>query len=150
MESITFFTEEDLEQSLGNDIYKDQNYVKAKGILNDIDSFDASFFGVNPREAEIMSPQHRIFLECSWEVLESAGYDPEKYRGRIGVYAGEGGGSYLFKIYNNRDLLRTVNDFQISLGNDKDHLATQVSYKLNLKGPAITVQTACSTSLVAE
>jgi acyl transferase domain-containing protein/acyl carrier protein len=151
VESISFFTDQELESSGINPVLlNNPNYVKAKGVLQDIELFDASFFGFNPREAEIMDPQHRIFLECAWEALEGAGYDPEKYKGLIGVYAGVHMNSYLLNnLYSNRDLIESVGDFETMIGNDKDFVTTRVSYKLGLKGPSVVVQTACSTSLVA-
>ena len=124
-------------------------YVKASGMLSNIDQFDASFFGFNPREAEITDPQHRLFLECAWEALERAGYDSERYRGAVGVYAGAGMSNYLVNLYSQRELMEVVAAMAVAIGNDKDFLATRVSYKLNLRGPSVVVQTACSTSLVA-
>ncbi|HLL70296.1 MAG TPA: amino acid adenylation domain-containing protein [Pyrinomonadaceae bacterium] len=112
--------------------------------------FAAPFFGINPREAEVIDPQHRLFLECAWEALEDAGYNSETYAGRIGLYAGAGMNTYLlYNLYSNREVIRAVGDFQAMIGNDKDFLPTRVSYKLNLRGPSVSVQTACSTSLVA-
>jgi non-ribosomal peptide synthase protein (TIGR01720 family) len=126
------------------------NYVKAAAILDDIELFDASFFGVNPREAEIMDPQHRLFLECASEALETAGYDPDKYRGWIGVYGGVSMNTYYLKnLSTNYELVATMTNLQLGTTNERDYLATRVSYKLNLRGPSLTVQTACSTSLVA-
>jgi len=151
VESISFFTDEEL-ASLGIDeaLLKDSSYVKAGAILKDIELFDASFFGFSPREAEMIDPQQRIFLEQAWEVLESTGYNSETYGGRIGVYAGVDMNSYLlFNLYQNRDFATSASSFQLLTGNEKDFLSTHVSYKLNLKGPSVTVQTACSTSLVA-
>ncbi|MHC5747806.1 MAG: type I polyketide synthase [Nostoc sp.] len=151
LESISFFTEEEL-VSAGVDpgLRNDPNYVKAKGVLENIELFDGSFFGFSPREAEITDPQHRLFIECVWEALEDAGYDSETYSGQIGLFAGVAVSTYLlFNLYSNQDLMESVDSFQTLIGNDKDFLPTQVSYKLNLKGPSINVQTACSTSLVA-
>jgi phthiocerol/phenolphthiocerol synthesis type-I polyketide synthase E len=148
--SISFFTLEEMEFALGNSSdLNNRNYVRAGGVLDDIESFDAQFFDFTPREAEVMDPQHRIFLECAWSALESAGYDPETYAGRIGVYAGAGMNSYLFNVLSNRDRLELVSFFEMLIGNEADHLPTKVSYNLNLKGPSINCQTACSTSLVA-
>lgn len=124
-------------------------YVKAGTTLAGVDQFDASFFGYNPREAEVIDPQQRVFLESAWEALESAGYDPERCRGAIGVFAGVGMNSYLFNVYSNREIMAAVGGYQAMISNDKDFLSTRVSYKLNLKGPSLTIQTACSTSLVA-
>lgn len=150
VESIVSFTAEELsELGLDPSILTDPDYVKSGGVLDDIEQFDAPFFGFNPREAQITDPQHRLFLECAWEALETAGYDPDQYAGQIGVYAGVGMSTYLFNIYSNPELLSSVDSFQIKIGNDKDHLPTRVSYKLNLKGPSVTIQTTCSTSLVA-
>ncbi len=151
VESISFFTDQELE-SCGTDpaLLRDPHYVKAKGIVQDADLFDASFFGITPREAEIMDPQHRLFLECSWEALESAGYDPEGYGGLIGVFGGAGQNNYfLNNLHPNRALMESVGDFQAMIGNEKDFLATRVSYKMNLRGPSVVVQSGCSTSLVA-
>jgi acyl transferase domain-containing protein/glutamate-1-semialdehyde aminotransferase len=150
VESISFFTDDELRaEGVDPAVLSDPNYVKAKGILAGAESFDAPFFGFNPREAQITDPQHRVFLECAWEVLESAGYHPQIYEGRIGVYAGVGMNTYLFNLFTNREAIRAVSGFQLMIGNDKDYLTTRVSYKLNLKGPSVDVQTSCSTSLVA-
>ena len=150
MESISKFTAQDL-AAAGVDpaLLSYPGYVNAGGVLADIDRFDAAFFGFNPREAEITDPQQRLFLECAWEALEYAGYDPETYQGLIGVYAGTGLSKYFFNLLAHPELIALVGHYQLMLGNDKDHLTTRVAYKLNLKGPAITVQTTCSTSLVA-
>ncbi len=151
VESISFFTAEELESS-GIDpvLLHDPNYVKAKGILEDTELFDASFFGFTPLEAETMDPQHRHFLECAWEALESAGYNPERYEGLIGVWGGVGMNNYyLNNLYPNRALMESVGSVQMMIGNDKDFVTTRVSYKMNLRGPSVVVQTACSTSLVA-
>ncbi len=150
VESIQFFTDEELKKSnIEPALFNDSNYVKAGAVIEDIDMFDPQFFGFNKREAEILNPQHRMFLECAWEAIESAGYNPETYNGRIGVYAGEGFNTYLLNIASDPHLASTMNEIQMLIGNDKDFLATQVSYKLNLKGPGVTVQCGCSTSLVA-
>ncbi|MDB9371274.1 beta-ketoacyl synthase N-terminal-like domain-containing protein [Nodularia spumigena CS-586/05] len=156
IETISFFSDQELSTPLKSFFgidpadLNDPNYVKAASFLEDAEMFDASFFGFNPREAQVMDPQQRIFLECAWEALENAGYDPETYEGLIGVYAGQSINTYLlYNLCPNRELMRTVGDFQILIGNDKDFLTTHVSYKLNLKGPSVAVQTACSTSLVA-
>ncbi|AFZ28246.1 polyketide synthase family protein (plasmid) [Cylindrospermum stagnale PCC 7417] len=150
VESITFFTDEELIAS-GVDpaLLNSPNYVKAKGVLEDIEMFDALFFGFTAKEAELMDPQHRLFLECAWEALENAGYDSEVYDGRIGVYAGAGLNIYLARnLISNHDLIESAGNLQVSIGNDKDYVPTRVSYKLNLTGPSINVNTACSTSLV--
>lgn len=151
VESITFFSDEELlAAGISPGILNNPHYVKAKGILEDIDLFDATFFGFTPREAEILDPQHRIVLECAWEALESAGYTPEAFEGRIGVYAGASMSSYLlFHLYMNRELVESMGGFQLMVGNDKDFLPTRVSYKLNLTGPSVNINTTCSSSLVA-
>ncbi|GAB1538354.1 hypothetical protein NUACC21_10130 [Scytonema sp. NUACC21] len=151
VESISFFTDEELEAAgIDRALLNHQNYVKANGLLEDVEMFDASFFGFTPREAEVMDPQHRLFLECAWEVLENAGYDPETYDGQIGVYAGAGLNSYLlYNLISNRDKIESIGTYQVFISNDKDFVPTRVSYKLNLTGPSVNVSTACSTSLVA-
>ncbi|MDZ7949851.1 type I polyketide synthase [Nostoc sp. DedQUE09] len=150
VESISFFTDEELiSAGIDSALLNDPNYVKASGVLEDIDLFDASFFGFSPREAEITDPQHRLFMECVWSSLENAGYNSETYSGKIGLFAGVATSYYLLSnLYPNREFMESVDSFQTLIGNDKDFLPTQVSYKLNLKGPSINVQTACSTSLV--
>ncbi len=149
VESITFFNDEDL-SSVDSALRNNPDYIKASGILNDIESFDASFFGFSPREAEVMDPQHRLFLECAWEAFENAGYDPESYQGLIGIYAGMGMSKYLLNnLLPNRELIDSIGPLQLKILNDKDFLTPLVSYELNLRGPSVTVQTACSTSLVA-
>lgn len=129
---------------------KHPNYVKARGLLRDFDRFDASFFGYSPRDAEIMDPQHRALLETSWTALEHAGYYAERFRGLISVFAGVGLSKYLIMNLSDRFVPDDpAQSYQIFVGNDKDFAPTRVSYKLNLKGPSMSVQTACSTSLVA-
>lgn len=151
VESIAFFSDEEL-LAAGVDAVKLSNpqYVKAQGALEGIEFFDAAFFGYSPKDAQIIDPQQRIFLEEAWLALEHAGYNPETYQERIGVFAGTSMSSYLlYHLYPNDELMHTQGPYQMLLGNDKDYLATRVSYKLHLKGPGVTVQTACSTSLVA-
>ncbi|NMG06756.1 type I polyketide synthase [Brasilonema sp. UFV-L1] len=149
VESISDFTDEELISSgIDPAVVSDPNYIKAGAVLEDTDLFDASFFGFNHREAEITDPQHRLFLECAWEALENAGYDSTRCESRIGVYAGAGLNNYLsFDL--TRDRIGSASCYQTLIGNDKDFLTTRVSYKLNLTGPSVTLQTACSTSLVA-
>ncbi|HEY2961858.1 MAG TPA: polyketide synthase, partial [Pyrinomonadaceae bacterium] len=150
VESISFFSDEELLAAGVNQLQlNDPNYVKAKACVEDAEMFDPHFFGFTPREAAITDPQQRLFMECAWEALEIAGYDSEKYNGAIGVFAGLSMNTYLLNIYLNRNVLKTFNAFQAILSNDKDHLTTRVSYKLDLKGPSVNVQTTCSTSLVA-
>src|SRR6185503_11718425 len=150
VESISFFSDEELlAAGIDPSFLKDPAYVRAAGVLEGIDQFDAAFFGFNPREAEIADPQQRIFLECAWQAMENAGYDSESYDGAVGVFAGVGMNTYWLNIFANSDLVGAVGGTQAVISNDKDYLSTLVSYKLNLKGPSLTVQTACSTSLVA-
>ena len=127
------------------------DYVPAGGFLDNVRGFEPEFFGLGAREGAIMDPQHRHFLECCWEALEDAGHVPSRFDGAIGVYAGCGPGSYFYRnVLRNRELLDSVGYFLLRhTGNDKDFLPTRVSYALDLKGPSIGVQTACSTSLVA-
>ena len=127
------------------------NYVPAAAVLDGFETFDADFFGFSPKEAAILDPQHRQFMEVAWEALENAGHPPENFKGAIGVYAGCGMGSYFyFNLCSNPDLVDQTGMFLLRhTGNDKDFLATRVSHILDLKGPSINVQTACSTSLVA-
>ncbi len=142
--------EEIIASGVPSSALKHPNYIKAGGVLENADLFDASFFDLSPKEAEIIDPQHRLFLETSWEALENSGYDSENYTGAIGVYAGCSISTYLlFNLYSNQTLLDSVDRYQAVIGNDKDFLSTRVSHKFNLKGPSINIQTACSTSLVA-
>ncbi len=150
-EGISFFSDAEL-KAAGVDpaLLDNPNYVKAGGILEGFDLFDAAYFDYTPREAEVLDPQQRLFLECAVEALEQAAYDPEKFEGAIGVYGGLSISDYLRdNLSPNRELLQAIGFYPVMLGNDKDYLCTRVSYKLNLKGPSLVVQTACSTSLVA-
>ncbi len=151
VESISRFSDEELlAEGVKPELLSNDDYVRAGGVLSDIDLFDASFFGMSPSEAKLMDPQQRMFLECAWEAIEQAGYNPDIYDGLIGVYAGIGINTYLINnIYQNQEIMKLVNLHQLVTANDKDYLPTRVSYKLNLKGPSINVNTACSTSLVA-
>src|SRR5580698_1975845 len=155
VESISFFDREELE-SQERVTGLPPNYVAARPILKDAAAFDASFFGIYPREAEQMDPQHRVFLECAWEVLERAGYDPAHTNDLVGVFAGCSMNTYfMHNLAGNRKFLEDftgayqTGSYVTMMGNDKDFLPTRISYKLNLRGPSIAVQSACSTSLVA-
>jgi acyl transferase domain-containing protein len=149
LESIRFFSDDELlAAGVPPALLAEPSYVKARGVLDDVDLFDAGLFDFTPRDAEITDPQQRLFLECAWEALESAGYDPSRFRGRIGVFAGTNFSGYLYQLIS-RGVPPPASDFELEIGNDKDYLATRVSYKLDLRGPSITVQTTCSTSLVA-
>ncbi|MEO1619905.1 MAG: SDR family NAD(P)-dependent oxidoreductase, partial [Cyanobacteria bacterium J06632_3] len=162
IESIAFFTDEEmLSAGVSPELIRDPNYVNASPTLSDIDCFDADFFGYSPKEAKLIDPQQRLLLECAWESLETAGYNPFTYEGSIGLYAGASMNTYLLNhVYPNRHTLdprdqmdvfnlSSFGGFQVSIANDKDYLTTRVSYKLNLRGPSVNVQTACSTSLVS-
>ncbi|MDJ1183388.1 type I polyketide synthase [Roseofilum casamattae] len=160
VESISFFSDREIELQDPNWI-DHPNYVKASPILPDIDRFDAQFFGYSEKEAQLMDPQHRFFLECAWEALENAGYNPRNYPGTVGVYAGSSPSTYLINNVSpslgaspHRPLLthclfRGTGDVHSDLGNGSDYLPMRVSYKFNLTGPSLNIQTACSTSLVA-
>ncbi|MCC5622905.1 type I polyketide synthase [Nostoc sp. CHAB 5715] len=149
-ESISFFSDEELEASgVDPTLLSNPNYVKAGANISDIEMFDASFFDFSPREAETLDPQHRILIECAWEALENAGYEPGTGKNLTGVYVGTDMSSYfLNNLSSHPDLIESIG-FPIIYGNSQDFAATRVSYKLNLKGPSINIQTSCSTSLVA-
>ncbi|MDH6129563.1 polyketide synthase [Kitasatospora sp. GP82] len=125
------------------------DYVPAIGLLAGSEDFDAEFFGYSHREALILDPQHRLFLECAWEAMEDAGYDPKAYPGPVGVYAGSSQTGYFEALMANRDNLGPVSEWQLRLATGIDFLTSRVSFKLGLTGPAVTVQTACSTSPTA-
>jgi acyl transferase domain-containing protein len=151
-ESIRRLTREELlAEGVPASLVDQSNYVPAAAVLDDMEWWDAKFWGFSPRDAAIMDPQHRLFLECAYEALEHAGHAPDVFAGPIGVYAGVGMGAYFQNnLLNNRRLMEDVGLFLVRhTGNDKDFLATRVSYALNLRGPSVNVQTACSTSLVA-
>ncbi len=159
---VSHFSPDDVEIPIdglgaqGEDGEAAAKYVCAKGLMNDVDMFDARFFGYLPREAEVMDPQHRVFLEMCWQALENAGCDPARYAGAVGVFAGCYMDTYVLWNLCSDEAFRArlvesiqVGTLQTELGNDKDYLATRVAFKLGLRGPAMTIQTACSTSLVA-
>ncbi|HET7925416.1 MAG TPA: beta-ketoacyl synthase N-terminal-like domain-containing protein, partial [Rhodanobacteraceae bacterium] len=149
-ETITFFAPDEIDASVPRAERDDPAYVRARGVVDGVEDFDAAFFGVTPREAELMDPQQRLFLELCWEALERGGYAAEAQQGPVGVFGGVYGTSYLSKnIAAHPDRVRQLGDLQVMLGNDKDFVATRVAFRLNLTGPAISVHTACSTSLVA-
>lgn len=149
VESVTFFTDEELETAgVSPELMNRPDYVRSKAILKDAEFFDAGFFGYTPREAAAMDPQHRVFLECAWAALENSGYALQSPDNSIGVFAGNSLNTYLLRNLNS-DLFRSLDGLELGVSSDKDMLATRVSYKLNLKGPSVVVQAACSTSLVA-
>ncbi len=151
-ESLTELTDDELVAAgVPESLIRNPDYVKAGMFLQDPGGFDAGFFGFSPRDAQILDPQHRHFLEVCWEALEDGGYNPFEYEGPIGVFAGSGHNSYMpFNLLSNADLVEEVGLFLMRhTGNDKDFLTTRVSYNFNLRGPSLNIQTACSTSLVA-
>ncbi|MCP5105574.1 MAG: acyltransferase domain-containing protein [bacterium] len=149
-ECIAFFSRQELEEA-GADagLLKRPNYVGAKGVMPDADCFDALFFGYTPGEAAVMDPQVRVFHECAWEALGNAGYEPGTYNGRVGVYAGASSNARWEALMILSAESSGADSFSASLLSNKDFLGTHIAYKLNLKGPAFTLNTACSTSLVA-
>jgi amino acid adenylation domain-containing protein len=157
VESVTHFTDAELlAAGVPADRVASPDAVKARAVLADPDLFDAPFFGFQPREAAVTDPQHRLFLEACWAALEHAGYDPSAVPGTVGVFAGASLNTYLLNnVLPDRAAVDRLTgayqtgEFPTLLGNDEDYLATRVAYKLDLRGPAVTVQTACSTSLVA-
>lgn len=152
VEAITHYSDEQLRSAgVSESLLNHPNYVKSGAPLAHMDEFDARFFGMGPKEAAVMDPQHRHFLECAWEALEHSGYDPGRFDGSIGVFGGSGHNLYLpYNVLTNQHLLESEGFFLLRhTGNDKDFLTTRVSYAFNLKGPSVNVQTACSTSLVA-
>ncbi len=146
VEGISFFADDELEdpQELLN-----PSLVKAKGTIDDVELFDAPFFSISTREAQLMDPQQRLFLEAAWNAIEDAGYNAASYPGQIAVYAGVSTNTYLLTRMAQLGMSSPADHYSIILANEKDYLATRVSYKLNLRGESITVQTSCSTSLVA-
>jgi amino acid adenylation domain-containing protein len=156
VESIAQFRVEELEVANAAAAAADPSYVRARPVLDDVDLFDAAFFGVYPKEAELMDPQQRIFLECCWQAIEDAGYDPMNCPAMTGVYAGCSPSTYLLRnVCRDRRFIEDyvsgyqVANYPVTLGSNLDFLATRVSYKLNLKGPAFTMVAGCSTSLLA-
>src|SRR5450631_47700 len=156
VESITRFEDSELEDSFSAEVRSAPNFVKARPILENVELFDAPFFGMHAKEAELTDPQHRLFLECSWEALEDAGYDSATYAGAIGVFAGSSPNTYFLNNVcgDRRTIEEFTSNYQVGcypmlLGSAQDFLATRVSYKLDLKGPGLTLQSGCSTSLLA-
>lgn len=149
-ELISFFTDKEvLARGVDPEVLASGQFVKAAVVLDDMDLFDATFFGFTRREAELLDPQHRLFLETAWEALENAGYSSDVYDGLISVYAGAGINSYfLMNLFNNPEF-GPLEQLSLLLASDKDYMMTRASYKLNLCGPSVMVQSACSTSLMA-
>ena len=150
VESISFFSDEELRAAgVPGELIANPAYVRAKSIVDEVDYFDARFFGYSPGEATLIDPQQRIFLESAWAALEDAGYTPDQYAGKIGVYAGASPNLYMFQVLAGQSDKLSGYGFPLTIHQEKDYLATRVSYELNLRGPSVSVQTACSTSLVA-
>src|SRR5690554_1656334 len=149
-ETLKFFTEEELDPSIPLSLRTDPFYIKARGVVDGADHFDPGFFGINPKLAELMDPQQRIFMEIAWEALENAGYFPQNGHSNIGVFAGSNNNTYyLNNVQHHKDRVDLVGDIQVMSANEKDYIASRTAYHLNLKGPAISVYSACSTSLLA-
>src|ERR1700694_2262109 len=156
VESISHFRLEDLEISNKSSVAHDPRYVMGRSVLDDAHLFDADFFSIYPREAELMDPQQRLFLECCWQAIEDAGYVADTYPGQIGIYAGSSVWAYFLPRLCTAPgfIEKFTSGYQVSnyfemMGNSLDFLSTRVSYKLNLRGPSFTMLSACSTSLLA-
>jgi len=150
VESITHLTKEEVAPFVAPEILNDSNYVFDRGLIDDVDKFDASFFGINPNEAKLMDPQQRVFLELAWSALENAGYSPETCKGHVGVFADVGDNHYYTEnVLPNEDLVKMVGKLIVEYGNMKDYIANRVSYNLNLTGPGINLNSACSGALTA-
>ncbi|MFN0041077.1 MAG: aminotransferase class III-fold pyridoxal phosphate-dependent enzyme [Burkholderiales bacterium] len=149
-EGVRFFRPEDLDPSIPAALRSDPAYVPARGVIDECDKFDAAFFGISPLEAQVMDPQQRIMLELAWSALENAGHPPSRFNGLIGAYLGMNWNRYRTHcLATNPDAVTRFGEFNTALANEYDFLATRIAYKLDLKGPAVSVSTACSTSLVA-
>ena len=137
VESISFFTPEELGPGIDEQLRHDPDYIRARGLIEGADLFDAAFFGINPLEAKVMDPQQRVFLELAQQALESAGYDPERYKGRIGVFAGIGDNHYYTtNLLTQPELLAMAGKLAVEYGNQKDYIALRTAYLLDLRGPA--------------
>ncbi len=150
VESISFFTPEELGPGIDPHLRNDPDYVRARGLIEGADRFDAAFFGIGPLEAKVMDPQQRVFLELAQHALENAGVDPERYKGLIGVYAGIGDNHYYTtNLLTHPDLMAMAGKLAVEYGNQKDYVALRTAYLLDLRGPAVSLNTACSTTLLA-
>ena len=148
-EGITRFAAGELSPSIPAQLRCHPRYVPVRGVLADADRFDAAFFGIPSREALLMDPQQRVFLELCWNALEDAGVDSQRFAGSIGVYAGTSNNGYRKLVESRADLVQAAGEFATMLANEKDYVATRVAHRLDLTGPALSIHTACSTSLVA-
>jgi acyl transferase domain-containing protein len=129
---------------------RDPHFVPVTAPAPGVEEWDAGFFGFSPSEAELLDPQHRLFLECAWQALEDAGYDPRRCPGVVGVFGGSHFPTYLLNnIAGHEHLLRTVGRQRVGIANERDMLTTMVSYKLDLRGPSAAIQTNCSSSMVS-
>ncbi|MEB3360480.1 MAG: type I polyketide synthase, partial [Synechococcales bacterium] len=147
---IRWLSDQELEDAgVSPETFQQPDYVRACASFSEMDGFDAAFFGYSPREAELMDPQHRVFLECAWAALEDAGYDSRQYPGHIGVYGGAALNSYLVNLFSDPKLRASVDIVQAVISNVMGLMTTRVSYQLDLKGPSCGIQTGCSTSLVS-
>ena len=151
LNALKHYSEDELrELGIDDQTLSNPSYVRANPEIDNYDHFDAEFFGMNPVVAQITDPQQKVFLECAWNALESAGYDSERYDGSIGVFAGLSINTYLLQTYSsNREYIDAIGQFQSAMSNRGDHISTLTCYKLNLNGPGVTVQSACSTALTA-
>lgn len=147
--NVSIFEDSELNPGINPAVLKDATFVKANGQFKGFDEFDCRFFGITPREAQLMDPQQRKMLEICNETLELAGYSPDKYLGDIGIFAGSANNSYQAIVQEYPEYIKQVGAFNVMLANEKDYIATRVAHKLNLTGPALSVHTGCSTSLVA-
>ena len=149
-EGIVHFSKDELlAAGVPEDVIDNPAFRSAKGYLADVEMFDTAFFGISPREAELMDPQHRVMMECAWEAMEHAGYEPSSYPGRVAIFTSAGMNTYLaFNIMTHPGLIEDVGGFQLSMYNDKDFVPTRIAYSMNTHGPAIDIGTACSSSLV--
>jgi amino acid adenylation domain-containing protein len=148
-ESITFFKPEELGPGIEEHLKNDPDYIRARGIIEGADLFDAAFFGIGPLEAKVTDPQQRVFLELAQQALENAGYDPDRYKGLIGVFAGIGDNHYYTtNLLTHPDLLAMAGKLAVEYGNEKDYIALRTAYALDLRGPAVSLNTACSTTLL--
>lgn len=149
-ETTKLFTKTELDSTIPDEIKNDASYVAARGVIDDADKFDAAFFGMNPKVAELMDPQQRIMLETAWAALENAGYSTDKFQQLIGVFAGMGNNTYFtHNVLSDKEAIERVGSFLVMTANEKDYIATRLAHEMNLKGPALSIHTACSTSLVA-
>lgn len=147
--SLERFPVEEIHPSVSPEVFEDENFVPVRGDMPGHKEFDFRFFGMTPREAELMDPQQRKFLEIAYEALEVSGHDPDRYDGPIGVFAGTGNGLYGRLVELHPEKIKNAGEFNVMLGLEKDYIATRTAFKLNLKGPALSLYTGCSTSLVA-